>query len=443
MHTRDYAGHAISGANAESIAAFERATHELRCFIDDPVASVDRAIQASPAMTMAYALKAWLHLLGTEPAGRPIALDCLEQASSLSANEREEGHLRAIRLLIEGEWRAAGRVLEDLSAAYPRDALALQAGHQIDFFTGDSRMLRDRIARALPAWSETLPGYHALLGMYAFGLEECGDYDRAEEYGRRSVTLEKRDGWAWHAVAHVLEMQGRALDGMVWLSSELQPWADGSFFAVHNYWHFALFQLELGQPEQVLDLFDGPIYGQRSNVVLDMIDASSLLLRLELRGVNVGDRWHALADHWAPLVGAGNYAFTDWHAMMAFVGSHRVAEQQAILESLYRATRGSGDNAMFSRDVGLPAALAIRAFGRGEYAETLRLLRPIRSFAHRFGGSHAQRDLIDLLVIEAALRSGQHALARAFINERAARRPESPLVRLLAARLHGGVPHAA
>lgn len=111
-------------------------------------------------------------------------------------------------------------MLEDLNAAWPRDALALQAGHQIDFFTGDSRMLRDRIARVLPAWSASQPGYHAVLGMYAFGLEECGDYQAAEDYGRRSVVLERRDGWGWHAVAHVLEMRNLADEGVAWLTQD-------------------------------------------------------------------------------------------------------------------------------------------------------------------------------------------------------------------------------
>ncbi len=188
----DTAGHAVSGANAQALAAFEQAAHELRCFIADPVASVDRALASSPDMVMAHALKAYLHLLGTEPAGIAVARACYEAAIELPANDRERRHLVAVRLLAEGYWREAGRTLEDLSVAYPRDALALQAGHQVDFFTGDSRMLRDRIARALPAWSRSIPGYHAILGMHAFGLEETGDYVQAERQGRRSVELEPR-----------------------------------------------------------------------------------------------------------------------------------------------------------------------------------------------------------------------------------------------------------
>jgi hypothetical protein len=213
------------------------------------------------------------------------------------------------------------------------DALALQAGHLIDFYTGASRMLRDRIARVLPAWSEGMPGYHALLGMHAFGLEEMGLYARAEGAGRRAVELEPRDGWAQHAVAHVLEMQGRQHDGIAWMRANPEAWSRDSFFAVHNWWHLALYHLDLGEPEEVLRLYDGPIYGRASPAVLDMVDASALLWRLHLRGVEIGDRWQALANAWELVAAPGVYAFNDAHAMMAFVGAGRTAAAEAVLEA--------------------------------------------------------------------------------------------------------------
>ena len=425
----DAAGHVLSGATADSIAHYETAAQQLRCYIGDPVATIDAAVAAAPQMVMAHALKGYLHLLGTEPAGLPVARACYEAAARLPADERERGHLEAVRLLSEGRWRAAGRVLEDVAIAWPRDALALQAGHQIDFFRADSRMLRDRIARALPAWSPSIPGYHALLGMHAFGLEETGDYAQAEKQGRAAVELERRDTWAWHAVAHVHEMRNRPADGIAWMTADTGAWSEDSFFAVHNWWHLALYHLEVGAIDEVLRLFDGPIFGKRSTVVLDMIDASAMLWRLHLRGVDVRLRFAELADLWAPIAGAGNYAFNDMHAMMAFVGSGREQEQRSVLEAQRAAMESDADNAEFTRDVGHAATRAIQAFGQGRYAECADLLRPIRSSAHRFGGSHAQRDVIDLTLIEAAFRSGNRALAAALAAERAAVRPASPLAR--------------
>src|SRR5436309_457026 len=99
---RDIRGHVLSGATAKSLPHYEAAVRQLNLFIDDPVASVDKAIAESPHFTMAYALRAWLHLLGTEPAGLAIARGALELTQGLPATAQELGHLAAIRHLVEG-----------------------------------------------------------------------------------------------------------------------------------------------------------------------------------------------------------------------------------------------------------------------------------------------------------------------------------------------------
>ncbi|MGY4828255.1 tetratricopeptide repeat protein [Sphaerotilaceae bacterium SBD11-9] len=443
MNMIDSTGYQVSGATHASLAAYEQAARELLCLVDDPAASVARAIEASPEMPMAHALQAWLHLLGTEPEGIAVARAACEAAARLPATDREQRHLAAAGALAQGRWREAAERLEDLSLRYPLDTLALQAGHQLDFFRGDSRMLRDRIARVLPAWGAAVPGWHAVLGMHAFGLEETGDYAQAEAQGRRSVELEPRDSWGWHAVAHVHEMRNAPREGIAWLQSASATWAQGSFLATHNWWHLALFHLELDEHEQVLALYDQAIGGTGSQVVLDMIDASAMLWRLHLRGVDVGERWQPLADRWLPFAQAGNYAFNDFHAMLAFVGADRSAAQQAVLGSQQRVMQTDTDNAGFTRDVGYPATRAVQAFGHGDFAAAAALLRGVRHQAHRFGGSHAQRDLIDLTLLEAAMRSGDAALARGLAAERAAWRLRSPLaqraVRRVQAMPAGGV----
>jgi len=294
-------------------------------------------------------------------------------------------------------------------------------------------MLRDRIARAMPMWSADVPGYHAVLGMQAFGLEESGDYAAAERAGRRAVEIEFRDAWAQHAVAHVMEMQCRPREGIAWMQKNAEGWSRDSFFAVHNWWHVALYHLELGEIDEAVALFDGPVYGSRSRVILDMVDASAMLWRLQLRGIDVGDRWQPLVEAWE-LVDAGKYAFNDVHAVLAFVGAGRPDLVQRVIEAQDAAMAAIGDNATFTREVGRPVVLALKAFGKGCYAECVRLLRPVRNSAHRFGGSHAQRDLLDLTLIEAALRDGQPGLASALAAERAAVRPLSPLAKLFLVR---------
>lgn len=426
---KDALGNPLSGVTDASLQAFQQAQDEFKCLVGDPAASVERAIAASPDMTMAWLFKAWLYLLGTEPAGLAVAREACEAAASLPANDRERRHLEAAALLARGHWYEAGRVMEDLSLDYPQDLLALQAGHQIDFFTGDSRMLRDRIARALPAWRRGMHGYHAVLGMYAFGLEENGDYAAAEKQGRAGVELEPRDSWAWHAVAHVLEMKNQPAAGIEWLQPNAPTWSDGSFLAVHNWWHLALFHLELGQVDEVMRLYDEAIGGTGSSIVLELIDASAMLWRLQLRGIDVGSRWESLADRWQATLVPGLYAFNDLHATMAYVGAGRSTGQQRVIAAQKEAMHRDDDNALFTAQTGHVATCAIQAFGAGEFERCIALLRQIRSRASRFGGSHPQRDILDLTLIEAARRGGQEALAAGLEFERAALRPHSAPVR--------------
>lgn len=424
MTIKDTLGHPLSGANAAAAELFEQACHEFRCLIDDPLATAQKAVALAPEFTMAHALVAWLNLLGTEPGGFAPARAALDTARTLAGDEREAMHLQAIEHIVNRRWHAGGLVLEDLSVRWPHDALALQVGHQVDFFTGHSRMLRDRVARVASLWQPGMPGYHAVLGMYAFGLEETGDYARAEALGRRAVELESRDGWAWHAVAHVMEMQNRRRDGVAWLGGASDTWSAGSFLGTHNWWHLGLFHLGLDQVDEVLKIVDARVLGPASPLALELVDGSAMLWRLALRGIDVGDRWQALADRWAASMAQcerSQYAFNDLHAMLAFVGAGREAEAQQVLAKQEAALAAGDDNVGFLRDVGFDATRAIHAFGQGRYDEAVQRLRPLRSQAARFGGSHAQRDLIDQTLIASADRAGQAALADALRRERAER----------------------
>jgi len=419
MQPKDIHGNSLSGANAAAVEHFERGCALFRRYQNDPLAEAQAAVAAAPDMPMGHVLVAYLNVLGTEPAGYAVAQAAYSEAASKPANEREQLHLKAVDLLSRGQWHAAGRVLEDLSVRHPRDLLALQAGHGIDFFTGQSRMLRDRIARAESHWQAGMPGYHAVLSMLAFGLEENADYASAERLGRRSVELEPRDGWGWHAVAHVMEMQNRRADGIAWLTRNPDAWSEGSFFAIHNWWHLALFHLGLDHIDDVLSLVDERILRSESPVVLDMIDASAMLWRLQLRGVSVGHRWHSLAERWLAASAESTYAFNDMHAMMSFVGAGRDGDAARLLQAQRDALAADGDNRAFLREVGIPATESIHDFAHGNYAQVVEKLRGVRPVASRFGGSHAQRDLIDLTLIEAASRAGDGPLADALHRERA------------------------
>lgn len=428
MTLKDFRGDTVSGATAEALVLFEKALADFHCYYGNPFEPLDAAIAASPDFAMAHAMRAHLFLSGMEAAGIAPARESIVHAARLARTERETLHVAAATALAEGRYEDASERFEDILLENPRDALALQMGHLLDFYRGDARNLRDRMVRVMPAWSKDLPGWHALLGMQAFGLEECGEYQKAEEAGRNACELMPRDAWAHHAVLHVMEMQGRTEEGINWARSRVEHWAPENMMQVHNWWHLALYHLDREEIPEVLKLYDEQVRGSKSAVVLDMIDASAMLWRLHLRGVEIGRaRWEEIAETWAPLVHDGLYAFNDVHALISFIGAGRrdLVEQQ--LATLRRAARGSGSNAAMAAQIGLPVAEALLAFAEGRYRQTVSWLRPVRTTAHRFGGSHAQRDLLDLTLIEAAHRAGDVALVRALAAERLRVKPRSPL----------------
>jgi hypothetical protein len=430
----DNLGLTLSGATAGSLDAYERAVSGFQRFGGDPIGLANEAIAAAPGFVVAHVLKGYLYALSTEPKAAAVARDIHTIAEPLPATPREKAHVEALGALASGNWHRAGAVLRAISKEHPLDTLALQAGHQIDYFTGSTASLRDRIAAALPAWESTMPGYHSTLGMYAFGLEENGEYAAAEAAGRQAAALEPRNGWAQHAVAHVMEMQSRQKEGIGWMRANPDAWSRDSFLQVHNWWHLSLFHYDLGETDEVLALYDGPIYGARSTMALNMVDASAILWRLFLGGVDAGERWAPLAQNWLPFASAGNYAFNDVHAMMAFIGAGRWDAAQTLLDAQQEAMKAGDDNAGFTRDVGHPVARGLYEFGRGNHAQAVKSLEPVRSIASRFGGSHAQRDVIDLTLIEAAIRCGDRVKAVSFTANRLAARPQSPLSRLFSKR---------
>jgi hypothetical protein len=436
MSLQDSRGVPVSTSNRALLQQYEHALDLSVSYVLDPLAAVESVIDREPDFASAHCLRAGLMILATDRTTTPPLMQSIEAVEALGrrANERERAHAAAARTWLQGDFAGAIRRYGDILHDYPRDLLALQIAHVGDFFMGASSMLRDRVAQVLPAWDVSTPGYGYVLGMHAFGLEETALYSRSEDAGRRALELNPRDAWAVHAVTHVMEMQGRLRDGVDFLTSRESDWAVNNGLAFHHWWHLALFHLDGGDFAQVLDLYDRRIRASASQVPLEMIDASALLWRLELRGVNVGDRWRVLAECWASFIHHAYYSFNDAHAVMAFAGARRFDLAEQTIEAMECKASGADTNAMMTRDVGLPLARALLAFASERYGEVVSLLEPIRTIAHRFGGSHAQRDLIHLTLVEAALRGGQVRLGRALIAERTQLKPSSPFNWQLTAR---------
>ena len=119
--------------------------------------------------------------LANDPTMLDHARILLPTVGNLTMNERERAHCSALEQAVMGARSAAASLLDRHLMRYPFDLVAHQAVTLLDGYLGRFRWVRDRTARALPFWSKNMPGYATILAFHGFGLEEAGDYARAED----------------------------------------------------------------------------------------------------------------------------------------------------------------------------------------------------------------------------------------------------------------------
>lgn len=402
---------------------------------------LDDLINDEPHFVPGYLAKAYLGVLTSEPAPSATALTVITKLDQQVPQEKlpqdDALHREAICQWAKGHFRDAQYTLDQLLLAYPKDMLGIFCGHQLDFFLGDKGRLRDRLARSLPEWAETDSWAAFIRGMLAFGLEENCSYAAAERQGYLALQQHSDDVWALHAVVHVYEMRGESERGLQVMGEYAEHWEEGNFLNVHNFWHKALYLIELQEYDAAINIYDTHLHNNRSQgVALEMLDAASFLWRLLLEGKDEHERFSVLADAWTAWLGEGGteqpgfargaggsfYAFNDYHSVMALVGAGRLEEAKrkvAYFEDyVNKEDNQSLTNVAVMRGAGLPVARALVAFGEGKYDRVVEELLPVRYELAICGGSDAQRDAIQRMLLEAATRAKQHLLARALANEK-------------------------
>ncbi|QYA17026.1 tetratricopeptide repeat protein [Rhizobium sp. AB2/73] len=416
-------------ANSHSIDALDRAISDYYAWKGDPVGLLMGAADADPKFSLGYSASASLLLLSGFTRSNPMVAEALQGAERTvsEANPRERKHLEAAKAWAAGEMIRATTIWEDILLDHPRDALALRFCHDTYFYLGASQTIRDSVARVLPHWSHSDPAYGYVLGQYAFGLEECSELRHAEKVAYQAIEINEEDGWAVHALAHVMETESRQEDGIRFLRNSQPAWRKAHALAAHNGWHLALYLIEQQRFDEVLASYDKFVQPKiNSDAILDLVDAASLLWRIELAGGSVGNRWRDISRQWMHHVDEHVLAFNDLHIAFCAARSDDADDATRLRASLDRYDReGTGDNHRITRSIGREIIEAMLAFGEGNYGRCVDLILPLRYDAIRVGGSHAQRDIIGQTLIVAAERAGRMTLARALLNERLAQRPTS------------------
>jgi tetratricopeptide (TPR) repeat protein len=404
-----------------------------------PMVTMEQALRADPGFVSGHCLRAALLVMTCRDDARLELGRSLDAAQVYihRADERERRHLEAASAWLEYDLKRALQLYGEIVADYPHDTLALRVAHFGDLQWSRTERLRDRVAAVLPHWHDGMEGYTHVLGMYAFGLAEAGDYELAERVGRRALELDRDNAGAIHAVAHVLEMQGRVEEGIAWLHATAPNWTRSAGYAPHLWWHLALFHLDLSNTNAALRIHDRQLHVGAKPASSALVDASALLWRLQLRGVDVAARWRPVADGWAQRQVDGLRPFNDTHAMLAFVAAERRTSAEGLIDALRTSAARTPDLHEIIHGAALPVCTALVAFGERDYETATATLHDLRYLAKRCGGSQAQCDLVHLTLLESALRCGHTPMARSLVAERIESRPHSIFNRHLLARVGG------
>lgn len=409
---------------AETVSGFLR-------FTQDIGARHKATFDADPDMLMAHVFKGMVYKYignkGMSEKARKVFADCSDRAVNQSATAREKAHIAALGKWCDDDLPGAAAILEEILIDHPTDVLAIKVADHMHFYTGQAERMAGSTARVLPCWDEEHPDYGYILGTYAFGLEESGNYVQAEYHGRAAVDLNPEDAWAVHAVAHVMEMQGRHREGINWVKGLEPSWSVVHNFRNHLHWHRSLYHLELNEFDEVLDIYDRYVSAElEMDFNLDLCNAAAMLWRLELYGVDIGDRWSALVPVSGAHVDDEDLVFVSLHYLMALIGAGEAAKAAALLDTMKGLAEKDTTQGRVAKRVGVATGEAMQLLKDGQHSEALSKLWPIRYDMACMGGSHAQRDVFEEMIADAALKSETSDLARAHLAERVTKHPTSP-----------------
>jgi tetratricopeptide (TPR) repeat protein len=432
---RDARGLPLSIASARAAGVYDDLVTGYLTFRADTPARLTALLEAAPDFALAHCMQGYFAMLGFKQAIVPVAVQAARTAHSLasSATQRERSHVAALTAWSEGELDRAIAIWESILGTHPHDVVAFRLAHFVNFWLGRPLDMVASVERVIPAWSEDVPGYSTILACRCFAQEEAGNYLGAEPAGRRAIELDAGDLWAAHAVAHVMEMQGRRSEGIEWLTMLAPNWEGSHNLQHHLWWHMALFKLEQGEFADVLELYDtrfrdltAPLTVAAPDVYIDVQNAAAMLFRLQRLGVNVGNRWEELADKAEARIGDCVSAFTLPHWMMALTATGRTSAAERMVEAMHGYANGHGTVPPIVRDYVLPIARAQLAHAAGRHAEAVALMRPAIGGMYRLGGSHAQQDVLEQLFVDAALKAGSTADVRLVLERVAGRRAIPP-----------------
>ena len=399
---RDYLGNPITGERGTLQAIDE--------FIEGYLAYETRAerilaaADADPESCIANVYAGILWMLLEAPQGASHAAKYLAAAvrAAPSTTRREQLNCAMLRAWLDDDVERSIRLCDQVSDEFPRDLAIVKTHQYFEFNRGNSPEMLRIALKVGPANSDVPYVY----GMKAFGYEQCHLLEEAESEARSALAMRRKEPWAQHALAHVLLTRGCMDEGAQFLEDAADTWFGlNSFMLTHIWWHLALFYLSQGREGEALNVYDEHCWGVAKDYSQDQIGAVSLLARFEFAGIDVGTRWHDLSAH---LAGRAKDTIQPFLSLQYLYGLARALRPEAktLLESVREyAQRAPPFTRTVWREVALPGCEGLYSYTRGDFERAWHHLSVAVPRMAETGGSHAQRDLFEQILLDVAQKS--------------------------------------
>jgi tetratricopeptide (TPR) repeat protein len=375
------------------------------------------AADADPESCIANVYSGLLWMLLEAPAGAGRATKYLAAAERAAprATRREILNTAVLRAWVDDDPALTLRLCDQISDEFPRDLVIVKTHQYLEFNRGNApEMLR--VALKVAEANADIAYVH---GMAAFAYEQCHLLNEAETEARTALEMRYKEPWAQHALAHVFLTRGQIDQGARFLEQAADTWTGlNSFMITHIWWHLALFYLSQGRVQRALELYDRHCWGIAKDYSQDQIGAVSLLARIEIAGADVGPRWQDLGGHLAARAHDTLLPFLTLQYLYGLARARR-PEADTLLDSVRRrADSAPSFTREVWREVALPGCEGLHAYARGDYGAAWRLLASSVPRMAQAGGSHAQRDLFEQILLDTAVKSGRTGIAQQMLELR-------------------------
>ncbi len=402
------------------------------------------AAEAEPDCCLAnvYAGYLWMFLEAPDAALRAAKYLAAAERAAAAATPREQLNTALLRAWAADDQPETLRLCDHISDQFPRDLVVVKTHQYLAFNRGNfPEMLR--VAVKVLERNADISYMH---GMTAFAYEQCHLLDAAEDAARTALDLRRKEPWAQHALAHVMLTRGRIDEGSRFLEGVQDTWTDlNSFMITHLWWHLALFYISQGRQTSVLDIYDRYCWGVAKSYSQDQIGAVSLLARMEIAGIDVGERWQDVGEHLAARAHDTVLPFLSMQYLYGLARAGRL-EAEVLLRSVRNAAKMARPYAReVWQDVALPACEGLHAYAQRSFDTAWRRLNVAMPRMIEAGGSHAQRDLFEQIMLDAAIKSGRLTPAQHILELRRMADPDGVPVNSALAQVYAelGLPHLA